>query len=147
MKINLTISPLANLLALVNQHNGTLLSEERVTASPAQDPTGETSDNTEVTLTGIPGHGYIGSLTYTYDRATLASQEIPTPASVDVSTGEDVAVILTRVCAALRIIEEAVDFSDLNIPVDATDGTVTVTPQEGNLLYIGAPITIALHLV
>ncbi|MNU54542.1 hypothetical protein D3C71_436000 [compost metagenome] len=147
MKINLTVSPLANVLALVNEKNGTLLSVDRITSGPAVAPTGETTDNTEITLTGIAGHGYIGSLTYTYDRATLASQEIPTPSAIDVTATDTEADVKTKVAAALRIIESAVDFTDLTIPVDATDGTVTVTPASGNLLYIGAPLTVALHLV
>jgi hypothetical protein len=147
MKINLSVSPLTNVLALVNEKNGTLLAEGRVTAGPAVEPTGETTDNTEVTLTGIVGHGYTGSLTYTYDRATLASQEIPTPAAVDVTATDTEADVKTKVAAALRIIESAVEFTALTIPVDATDGTVTVTPIVGNLLYVGGSITVALRLV
>ncbi|MNY20320.1 hypothetical protein D3C86_1537940 [compost metagenome] len=63
------------------------------------------------------------------------------------SAGDSVDEVLTKVAAALRIIKEAVDWTDLNIPVDATDGTVTVAPADGNLLYVGGSITVALHLV
>lgn len=147
MKINLTVSPLANVLALVNEKNGTLLSVDRITSGAAMVPSGETTDNTEIVLSGIPGHGYIGDVTYTYDRATLESQEIPTPTSVDLVVEDTEATAKTKVAAALRLIEEAVDFVDLVLPVGATDGSVTVIPADGNLLYISGSITVALHQV
>lgn len=147
MKINLSVSPLANVLALVNEKNGTLLSVDRITSGPARTPSGETTDNTEITLTGIEGHGYTGSVDYTYDRATLESQEIPTPTSVDLVAEDTAETAKVKVAAALRIIAEAVDFVDLVLPVGATDGSVTVIPADGNLLYISGSITVALHQV
>jgi hypothetical protein len=140
MKLNLNVSALANVCALVNEKNGTLLSDTRVTAGTVEAATGDTGDNSQVTLTGIAGHGYTGSRTYTYDRYDLLGGRDTDPDRVVVATGDTQEQIKAKVCDAHALLPSELIFNDdLTIAIPDTGSEIVTIPLEtipNSLIYL-----------
>ena len=146
MKINFSISPLANVLALVNEKNGTDLDETMVTASVVSTAVGHPGENSEITLTSIAGHGFTGSQTFDYERATIASQNSTPPAKVTVLSTDTDAQVQEKVCAALLVMQSEFLFSSQVAPTEGVDGSITLSSDPSSLLYLDNDVTVVLTL-
>lgn len=138
-----------NLLAMVNKANPIGLASSSVAPSgmTTYTPTDPDTSNTKLTLTGSAGTGFDGSVEIHYHRVSLASQQVPTPAYVEITADDTVATTKTKVAAALKIVKGAVIFTAQTQPTSGVDGTITVTPSATNYLYTGTALVIPLRLV
>ena len=146
MKVNISISPLANVLAAINAANtaaGTNITAGQVTAAAPAIVAGTAGRNTAVTLTGVNGQGIEGSRTFAYTRQSLAGGAVPTtaPASILVVAGDTQAETLTKVATALGLLESELDASAFTAPADqTTPGTITITAHTVSLLYVASRV-------
>lgn len=146
MKVNIAISPLANVLAAINAANtasSTNITESQVTAAAPVTAAGTGGRNTTVALTGINGQGIEGSRTFAYIRQSLASGAVPTtaPSSVTVANGDNQAASAAKVATALGLLASEFDTSAYTAPVDIpTPGTITITAKSTSLLYVGSRV-------
>jgi len=146
MKVNITLTPLANVLAAINAANtatSTNITESQVTAAAPTTAAGTGGRNTSVVLTGIDGQGIEGSRTFSYTRQSLASGAVAStaPASVLVAEGDNQAASVTKVATALGLLASEFDASAYTAPVDqTTPGTVTITAKTSSLLYVGSRV-------
>lgn len=83
-------------LALVNEQNPTLkLTYEKITFGEPVAASGEDPErNTELVITGIPGHGYKNSTTLKYNRINLADFETQMPSDVQIEGESSIQNIL-----------------------------------------------------
>lgn len=139
MKINLNLSPLANVLGLLNLKNGSNINETHVFAGPAIETTENPGDNTKITLTGNPAHGYKDSMTYYYGRYNLLGGKEPDPGSVAIETSDTQDTIRTKITTAFGLMPSELvinNNSDITIPSVGNEiVTVNMTSKEGSLLY------------
>lgn len=145
MKINLGLSPLANVLALINTKNGSLLNETNVTAGPVSPSVDDPDDNTQITLTAVVGEGYTGERTYVYNRYDLLGGREPDPDQVEIVSTDSQAAIKTKVATAYGLKESEITISAVTPAAVGETTAATMSAVEGSLLYLGAdvPITIA----
>ena len=145
-KVNIAISPLANVLAAINAANvasSTNITEAQVTAAAPVVAAGTGGRNTTVDLTGIDGQGIEGTRTFAYTRQSLASGAVAStaPASVVVANGDNQAASVTKVATALGLLASEFDASAYTAPADQlTPGTVTITAKATSLLYVGSRV-------
>lgn len=147
MKINVSISALENLIAQILADNAgqTLTAAQFTAGAPTVYDIPEDDRNTEITLTAVEGQGYTGSVAFHYTRLDLNSGVAVPVTSVQVASGDDMAASLAKAAAAMGLIAEEIDGSDFTAPVDdQTPGSLTLTPKATSLVYVGAPVTIAL---
>lgn len=146
MKVNITLSPLANVLAAINAANvgtSTNISAAQVTAAAPVVAAGTGGRNTTVLLTGVDGQGIEGSRTFAYTRQSLDAGAVPTaaPASVTVAGGDNQAASVAKVATALGLLASEFDASAYTAPADeVTPGTVTLTAKVTSLLYVGVRV-------
>lgn len=145
MKINTGLTGLENLIAQILADNvGQSLTASQFTAgAPGVIDIG--GRNTSIELTAVPGEGYAGAVTFNYIRLDLNSGVATPVTSVEVLAADDMATALGKVATAMGLVAADIDASAYTAPVDEnTDGTITLTPQAGSLLYVGAPVVITL---
>lgn len=146
MKVNIALTPLANVLAAINAANtatSTNITEAQVTAAAPTTVAGTGGRNTSVELTGIDGQGIEGSRTFSYTRQSLATGAVAStaPASVTVAEGDDQAASVAKVATALGLLASEFDASAYTAPEDqSTPGTVTITAKATSLLYTGVRV-------
>lgn len=146
MKVNITLSPLANVLAAINAANtatSTNITEAQVTAAAPVVAAGTGGRNTSVALTGVNGEGIEGSRTFSYTRQSLDAGAVAStaPASVLVAQADNQAASVTKVATALGLLASEFDASAYTAPADQlTPGTVTLTAKATSLLYVGARV-------
>jgi len=146
MKVNIALTPLANVLAIINAANvasSTNITEAQVTAAAPVVAAGTGGRNTTVLLTGVDGQGIEGTRTFAYTRQSLATGAVAStaPASVTVLQADDQAASVTKVATALGLLASEFDASDYTAPEDqATPGTVTITAKATSLLYTGVRV-------
>lgn len=144
VKINLNISPLENILMLINEKNGIDLSIDQVSVGIPSIFTGHTGENTEVVMTGIAGKGVKDSQTFYYNRYNLLGGKEPDPTSVDVLSTDTQEELSGKISAAyvLELSELIInDGNPIVLSQDANTPTnVSIAAVEGSLLYYGDPI-------
>ncbi|MNQ14300.1 hypothetical protein D3C85_272460 [compost metagenome] len=145
MKINLTKTPLENLvLQIVEDNAGLVLTAAQVTAG-APSVFGGDPQNTQVTLTAVEGQGFTGTKLVKYVRLDMNSGVAVPVTTLEVLAADNQAAVQTKVAAALGLIETELTFSAYTAAVDdTTPGTITVAATAGGLLYAGAAKTIAI---
>lgn len=143
MKVNIAISPLANLLAAINAANtasSTNITEAQVTAAPPVAAGGTGGRNTTVLLTGIDGQGIEGTRTFSYTRQSLDGGAVATnaPAFVTVLESDTRAQSRAKVCTALGLMASEINDLSYTAPVDqATPGTIQIAAIDPGYLYLG----------
>jgi hypothetical protein len=147
MEINIANTAVENVLALVNLDNATTFTEAQVTVGvPATwvDPESLDDRNTEVTLTGIDGQGYTGSVAIQYYRLDLDNLKGATVVEFTDTPTATVGEAITAYAATIGLREEELELlNDLGevlteLP-DTSGGPVTLTLRAltDSLLYIG----------
>jgi hypothetical protein len=139
MKINLTKTPLENLVLQVVEDNvGLVLAATQVTAGLPSVFAGD-PQNTQVTLTAVEGQGFTGSKLVKYVRLGMDSGKAVPVTTLQVLAADNQAAVQTKVAVALGLLESDLAFSAYTAAVDdATPGTITVAPAANSLLYVGA---------
>ena len=146
MKVNIAITPLANVLAAINAANtatSTNITESQVTAAAPVVASGTAGRNTTVVLTGINGQGIEGSRTFSYIRQSLDAGAVSTtaPANVTVVSGDTEAESATKVATALNLLATEFDTSAYTAPTDSsTPGTISLVAKATSLLYVGTRV-------
>jgi hypothetical protein len=144
MKIDITKTPLENIVLQVIEDNpGLTLSATQVTASDMAVSNG--AQNTQVTLTAIPGQGFSGTDVVFYDRMGINDGIGPDVTSVEVLITDDQTAVEVKVAAAMGLRLDQLVFSDWTPPVDAgTPGSIGVAPDPTSMLYVGDGVTISI---
>lgn len=142
-KINLALSAVANVLALLNADNpgavAPFTAANITLGVPAERVADADPSNTSLGLTSVADQGYTGTDTVTYTRLSVLQGNLAPVTAVPVVLADDQAAVEAKVIAALKVLASEVTFSAYTAPVDeATPGTITVTPVAGSLLYVGA---------
>lgn len=143
MKVNLLLSPVANLLAVLNAANpGKSFNETNVSFGvPADLVGGNGGRNTSIEITALQDAGFSGTATVNYTRqALIVGGAIATAKAVKVLVmGTDTeAEILTKVATSLGLMESEITIGGVTIPVNENnDGEATITAVAGSLLYTG----------
>lgn len=143
MKVNIAISPLANILAAINAANtasSTNITAAQVTAAAPVVAAGTGGRNTTVVLTGVDGQGIEGSRTFAYTRQALDGGAVATtaPAFVTVLESDTRAQSRAKVCTALGLMASEITDVSYTAPVDVgTPGTIQISAIDPGLLYIG----------
>lgn len=141
MPINLTQTPKQILVSLINQDNGTALSEEMlVFGTPA---THSGAKNTSIVATAAPDMGYTGSVTFNYNRLNIAN--IPGTRSKVFSQGTNVNIsdLIPLINSRYQINLTANDFTQallptftLQTPNQLLDFVLTI--KSTSLIYYGS---------
>lgn len=145
MKVNLTISAAANILALVKGTAGNETAAASLTSAmfTIGNPTVRTPDanpsNTTVVLTAVAGQGIAAgsTKTITYKRNALDSKQTP-PGNVIVVAGDTEAQVKTKIATAYGLLESELIFSAITVPAEGATETVTVEVAATSLLYVDA---------
>lgn len=143
MKVNITLSPLANVLAAINAANvasSTNITEAQVTAGAPVTASGTAGRNTTVLLTGVDGQGIEGTRTFSYTRQALDGGAVATtaPTFVIVLQADTREQSLTKVVTALGLKESEIESLAYTAPIDqATPGTISLAAVNPSYLYIG----------
>ena len=147
MKINLTKTPLENLvLQIVEDNAGLVLTAAQVTAG-APSVFGGDPQNTQVTLTAVEGQGFTGTKLVKYVRLDMNSGVAVPVTTLEVLAADNQAAVQTKVAVALGLIETELTFSAYTAAVDdATPGTMGVSPKATSVLYTGAGKTMTIVL-
>ena len=151
MKVDITKSASANLLAALNLDNvGLNATEAQVTFGLPSVVSGTAGRNTQVTITAVANQGFAGTKDVTYTRqALVAGEGIATAKAVSVLivAGDTDAQVLTKVATALGLVESEVSLANIVRPVDeSTPGSADVVADTDSLLYTGtfaAVLTVA----
>lgn len=143
MKVNLLLSPVANILAVLNAANpGKGFNESNLAIGvPKVLVGGNGGRNTSVELTALLDAGFSGVATVNYTRQALeVGGAIATAKAVKVLVlGTDTeAEILTKVSVALGLMESELTIGDVVIPLNEhNDGEAVITANVDSLLYTG----------
>jgi hypothetical protein len=143
MQIDISKSPLENLvLQVVEDNAGLVLAATQVTAGAPSAFAGD-PQNTQVTLTAIDGQGFTGSKLVKYVRLGMDSGVAVPVTTLQVLAADNQAAVEAKVAVALGLVEDELVFSAYTAAVDdATPGTITVAAVATSLLYAGAAKTI-----
>lgn len=144
MKVNLAISPLANVLALINIKNDSNIVEDQVTVNEVVASTENPGDNTKITLTGVDGKGIEGSRTFFYGRASVVSQATPPTSTVVLAPGEVGGDAVAKLLAQLHLRIEDINYDNWVFPTEGADGGVDVWGADGSLIYTPEVIRVTL---
>lgn len=143
MKVNIALSPLANVLAAINAANtasSTNITEAQVTAGAPTVAAGTAGRNTSVLLTGVDGQGIEGTRTFSYTRQALDGGAVATtaPTFVTVLEADTRDQSRVKVCTALGLMASEIEDLAYTAPVDAaTPGTISISAKNPGYLYIG----------
>lgn len=147
MKINVSQSPSANLLAQINADNAGLnLTAGQVTIGvPSVRTPDANPNNTTVVLTAVADQGYSGTKTITYTRLGLDKGVNPAVTSVEVVSSDNESASLAKVVAALGLIASEVTSTNYVAPENEnTPGSITLEANVASLVYYGPGLTVEL---
>lgn len=131
MKLNHSISSIANVLALVNAKNGCNITETQVTVDSIVESFENPGDNTKITLTGVAGQGIEGSRTFYYGRVDV----ITPPVVVNLAPGDGEAEAAAKILSQLGLNAEDINYGDWVYPTDGVDGGVNIWGADGSPIY------------
>lgn len=145
MKVNLSLTPAANLLALIkgtagNESASASLTEAMFTiGAPAVRVPDANPSNTTLILTAVAGQGIETGTTktVTYTRNALDSKATA-PGNVIVVAGDTEAQVKTKIATAYGLMESELVFGAIVIPGEGETETVTVEVAATSLLYVDA---------
>lgn len=146
MKINLALTPLANVLGLINLKNGSSITENQVTVDALIASTENPGDNTKVTLTGIDGQGIEGTRSFFYGRYDLLGAKTLDPTRVAILDTDTQLQIHDKICAAHGIKASEVEVSTVTVPATDNFTVATMMPIDDSLLYNGDPMDVHVTL-
>lgn len=146
MKINLALTPLANVLGLINAKNGSSITENQVTVDEMIASTENPGDNTKITLTGIDGQGIEGTRSFFYGRYDLLGAKTVDPNRVEIADTDTQLQIHDKVCTTFGLKATDVEVSDVTIPATDNFTVATMMPIDNSLLYNGDPLDINITL-
>lgn len=141
--INTSISPVENVLALINAANPTAPTPASLTNVTIGTPSSDSpsSKNTSILVTGVAGQGYSGFKLFTYDRIQISQAAATQPTSIEVETDDTDEQIAAAAIAALGVIASEVEVSHLPATEDDPRRAV-VSPKQDNWLYQGSGVTL-----
>lgn len=145
MQINVSLSPLANVLGLINAKNGSSITENQVTVDACIASAENPGDNTKITLTGIDGEGIEGTRSFYYGRYDLLGAKTSDPSRVEILDTDDQTQIRTKIFTAygLKASEVVVNSgSDVTTPAADDVTFTTMAPITDSLLYNGSPVKV-----
>lgn len=145
MQINVSLSPLANVLGLINAKNGSSITENQVTVDEMIPSTENPGDNTKITLTGVDGEGIEGTRSFFYGRYDLLGAKTPDPSRVEILDTDDQSQIHTKICTTYGLKEsEVVVNSGSAVAIPPADDVTytTMAPISDSLLYNGSSIAV-----
>jgi len=130
MKINRAVSAEENVFLLIEEANpGIDLNSTNVTlGTPIAYDGSATDDDTRITVTAIPGHGFTGSHEVTYNRLTLeeAMGSAEQPNFVNLSATE-ATEILSELCEAFGLVVDG------GLLVTDENGAAVANPTDGDV--------------
>lgn len=142
MKINLALSAIANVLALINGDNAGLnLTEAQVTVgAPTVFDDQVNPRNTQINVVAKAGSGFQagtgGDLKYT--RLGLDTGVATPNLTIPVGDADDAAAVLATAVAQLGLLASEVEWDGVpTIPADGDNNTATIKAKDGSYLYIG----------
>lgn len=135
MKINLALSSLANVLGLINEKNGSNITESQVIVNEVIESDENPGDDTKITLTGIDGQGIEGTRSFYYGRGKVSEQVFPLPASVELAPGDGGAEAVAKFLVALNLRLEDINYTNWVFPTVETPGGVSIQGATGSLIY------------
>jgi hypothetical protein len=153
MKINLTLSPVDNLLNLIEKDNpGLQIESQQVTVGVPIEDSSVAGRNTRVLLTAVKNAGFSGSADVLYRRLALDDGIGDLPPAIILNWDDTQQQRHDKVISALGLMASEVillvdgdpfhvDTNPIYIPSD-----VTLRAKEDSLLYAGADLTIGVAL-
>lgn len=148
MRIDLTLNPQENILALVQDANpGLTITLAQVTVGAPAPAADGAARNSTVTLTAVANAGFAGDIAITYNRLALTDNVAVVPDSVQILGDDSEAVAGGKVAAALGLVAGEYTTTAFTAPVNEdTPGTITLTPADGSLLYVGDAVVMTLTI-
>lgn len=140
MKINTTLTALANVYALVNAANALTLDATKATVgAPAARTPDANPRNTTVTLTAVDGGGIEAGTTVdvTYDRLGMGSGVVTPEFSFFTDGTTTLPSFKTAVATSLGLIEAEIDVTGTLPATEGETTTMVVAAKAGSLLYVG----------
>jgi len=144
MKINLAISSVANVLGLINEKNGSNITESQVTVDELIESDENPGDNTKITLSGKNGHGIDGTRSFYYGRVNVVSQQSPPTGIVILAPGEVGGEAVAKILTQLNIRLEDIAYDNWVFPTEGVDGGVDIWGLEGSPIYTPDVIRVTL---
>lgn len=135
MKINLGVSSLANVLGLINEKNGSNITESQVILDSVVASDENPGDNTKITLTGRDGFGIEGSRSFYYGRVSITSGVFPIPDKVMLTPTDAGAEAVAKFVAAFNLRQEEIYYDGWAFPTAGVPGGVNVWGAVDSLLY------------
>lgn len=136
MKIDVSKSASANLLALINLKAAQAYTADQLTIGAVA--TNDGALNSVVTLTAVEGKGFTGSVDVRYNRLGLDKGVASPNLTLIVAEGASLSSVLTQAAAQLGLREEEVEWaSGTTLPADGQNGTATLQAKNGSYLYVG----------
>lgn len=144
MNIDIAKSGFENVLALVNTANTLTLTATDVSIGTPSTITGTGGRNTKVTLTALEAANYQGTVDVNYRRLKVIEATTGTDYSTTFNSGTTLALALTAIATKLNLREADVEWVETQMPATGANGTLTLRPKSGSLLYAGATQAITL---
>ena len=151
MQIDISKTAAENLYLLMNAARDpsktTVFSAATVTLGvPAERTPDANAHNTEILVTTVQDQGYSGTETLTYTRLHV-TQGTVSSGPITVAPGDDEAATLTKVAAAMGLIEAAIVGTSYVAPAnESTPGSFVIGGKADNLLYTEETTTVTLVL-
>lgn len=137
MKIDISKSPLANLLALVNLKAQHAYTEDQLTFGAATAVDGS-AKNTTVTLTAVEGKGFTDAADVHYNRLGLDKGVASPNLTLVVAEGSTTSGLLTQAAQQLGLREGEVEWdADVRVPADGETATAVLKAKAASYLYVG----------
>lgn len=139
MKIDISKTPQANLLALVNAKATRAYTADQLTfGSATVNSANGATKNTVVTLTAVEGKGFAGTVDVRYNRLGLDKGVASPDLTLTVSDSATSASLLTQAAAQLGLRESDVEWSGtITVPADGQSNTATLKAKDASYLYVG----------
>lgn len=140
MKINTTLTALANVYALVNAANALTLDATKGTFGvPAARTPGADPRNTTVTLTAVDGGGIEAGSTVdvTYNRLGMGSGVVTPEFEFFTDDTTTLASFKTAAATSLGLIESELDLVGALPTAEGETTTIVISAKPGSLLYVG----------
>lgn len=137
MDINSALSAHENVVALVNEANGTSISPLHVTSEVTNDDVDGFGRNTQATLTAVvPQAPFRGSVVVNYRRLDLSNEVAPAPADLDFADGTTGEAILNEISTRMDLVQGEIEFVSGYEPVNMTDMLIRVCGKLNSRLYL-----------
>lgn len=139
MKINISLTALANVYSLVNAANALTLNATKATVGiPSARTPGANPHNTSLVLTAVDGGGYVSgsSVTVTYNRLGMGSGVAAPDFNFITNAATDASNFKTTVAAQLGLIESEIELTG-TLPAIGEEVTMVIAAKTDSLVYTG----------